>query len=334
MKKNIVLFLLTLIFGALLFYFVLDKVGTKEIWQAFLSFSPVGIFWILILTIIYTIFGIWRWQVIIKGMGSHFSLKDISGAWLAGFGLGYLTPIAVLGGEAVRSYIIKKKKNFPWKEGIVSIFIDKVFEGTTFFLITILGIIFFISKVMAVPLKIWVVLLILLFPIGGITFFYLRAYRSQSMVKFIQLPLKKFIQSKNVHQKVNGLLNSSEKIVFNFFEVKNKYTRQCILLSLIRGAISIIRSWFLVLFLGFKIGIISALSITAFTNISYLIPLPAALGSHEAIQAFVFPSLNLSSHSAIAFALILRAFDMLMAFCGVFVVLKLGTQWIKKKIIE
>ena len=217
MKKNIILFSLTLILSILLLYFILNKVGIKEILEVFSSLSLSSFLIILILTIVYTILGIWRWKVVIKGMGFDLPLKDVSWAWLAGFGVGYLFPILMLSGEAIRAYIVKKEKKLPWKEGIISIFIDKIFEGTVFFLIIILGVIFFIFKVALVPAKIWIFLLIMLFPIGAIIFFYSRAYKSKSIIKFIQLPLKKFIQSEDTHKKVNGILDSSEKIIFNFF---------------------------------------------------------------------------------------------------------------------
>jgi uncharacterized protein (TIRG00374 family) len=340
MKRNILLISLTFLIAGAILYFVFDEIGTKEIWEAFLSFSPWGIFWILILTVLFHLTAVWRWQAILKDKGYNLSSRILMPAWLAGFATAYFTPVAIMGDGALRGYVLKEKFSIPWKKGIISVLIDKVLDGTIFFLTIILGIIFFILETLTIPLKLWMIFLVILLPIGGISFFYFRAFKSQSMVKLVERPLKKFIHpnrkesSNEVQDQSSSEVFNWEKEIFNFFEPKNRNMWKAIIFSSFRGIVNWSRSWLLLWFLGIKVNGLTCLSIVAFTNLAYFFPLPAALGSHEALQAFSFSQLGLAVQSAIAFTLILRAFDILIGLIGIFVAFKFGAKWTIKKMID
>lgn len=327
MKRNLILILISFLIACALFYFVSDRVGAEEIWHAFFSFSPAGIFWILILTIIFILLGAWRWQLILKDRGDKFSLKDITSSLIAGFGISYFTPFAVLGGEAFRGYYLKKKFSFSWSKGIISIFIDKIFEMSVFFLIIILGILCFVFETLTLPSSVRIILLSLLFPIIILFIFYFKAFKKQSIVKLAERPIKKFTS-----KEMSDVILTHEKEIFNFFRSENKNMWYVVILSFARGIVNWIRSWMILYFLGMKVGGAVAFSVIAFTNLSYLFPLPAALGSHEALQAFSFFALGLTAEKAIAFTLVLRAFDILIAVIGIFIILRFSSKWIKDKI--
>jgi len=329
MKRNIALILISFLVSGIIFYFIFNKVGAEEIWHAFFSFSPAGIFWVLILTIIFILLGTWRWQLILRDRGDKFSLKDLVSPLVTGFGISYFTPFAFLGGEAFRGYYLKKKFSFSWARGIISIFIDKIFEISIFFLIIILGITFFIFETLTIPSSIRIILLVILFPIVGLLIFYFKAFKKQSIVRLVEKPLKKFTNGK-----ITDVVLAHEKEMFNFFNLENKNMWYVILLSFVRGVVNWLRSWAILYFLGLKVGGAVAFSVIAFTNLSYLFPLPAALGSHEALQAFSFFALGLMAEKAIAFTLILRAFDVFVAIAGLFIIFRFSAKWIKEKMID
>ena len=327
MKKKIALILISFLIAGIIFYFVFDRVGAEEIWQEFFSFSPAGIFWVLILTIIFILLGTWRWQLILRDRGDKFSLKDLMPPLITGFGISYFTPFAVLGGEAFRGYYLKKKFSFSWSKGIVSIFIDKIFEMSVFFLIIILGIIFFIFETLTISSSIRIILLVVLFPIIGLLIFYFKAFKKQSIAKLVEGPIKKF-----TNDNVADVVLTHEKEIFDFFKIGNKNMWYVISLSFVRGVVNWLRSWAILYFLGLKVGGAVAFSVVAFTNLSYLFPLPAALGSHEALQAFSFFALGLMAEKAIAFTLILRAFDIFVAVVGLFIIFRFSAKWIKDRL--
>ena len=57
-----------------------------------------------------------------------------------------------------------------------------------------------------------------------------------------------------------------------------------------------------------------------------MIPIPADLGVHEAVQVFAFDALGLGAGAAPAFAMIQRGAQLLMAFIGIFIFFKLGIE--------
>lgn len=328
MKRNIFFLFITFLIGGALLYFVFEKVGTKEIWRTFLSFSPGGIFWVFLFTILSIFLGAWRWKVILKDRGYTLSLQNLFSSWLAGFSIAYFTPVAVLGDEMLKVYILKQKFSVPLKKATISVFLeDSILDGSIFLLTIIVGIVLFILKTMFIPLRLWMILLILSFPIGGLIFFYFRAFKSESMIRIIEKPIRKFANEKIA----NGIANY-EREIFDFFKSKNKNMWNAVILSFLRGIVNLVRSWVLLWFLGMRIDIITAISIIAFTNLAYIFPLPAALGSHEILQAFSFSVLGLEPQSGVAFTLILRAFDVLTGLFGIFIVFRYGAKWIKEKI--
>ncbi|HOA47421.1 MAG TPA: lysylphosphatidylglycerol synthase transmembrane domain-containing protein [Candidatus Pacearchaeota archaeon] len=324
MKKRELLILLSFLIGGAIIYFVFQKIGVKEIWEAFLSFSPWGVFWVLILTVLYHLTAAWRLKVILEDKKYPISTKGVFSTWLASFALAYFTPIALMADGVLRAYILKEKYSVPWKENIISNFIDKLLDGTIFFLTIITGIIFFILHNLTIPIKLWMAILILLFPIGGITFFYYRAFKNQSMLKLIEKPIQKMFK------KLPERAFFWESELFDFFKSNNKNMWKAMVFNFVRGIINWSRCWVLLLFLGLPINWIESLIIVGFTNLAYVLPIPAAIGSHEAIQAFTFSKLGFQSHNAIAFTLILRAFDVLIGIVGIGIAFRFGTKRLRK----
>ena len=89
------------------------------------------------------------------------------------------------------------------------------------------------------------------------------------------------------------------------------------------------RAWLLILFLGKSIGALPVLSVLGFTYLAVMIPIPTALGSHEAIQTFAFNSLGLGASTATAFTMIIRVAELFIALAGVIILFRLGVILIK-----
>jgi len=327
MRKGVIYFLITIFISGILIYFVFKKIGIREIWEEFLSFPFLGIFLVSILTLFFVLIGIWRWKVILQYEKKNISSKDLIPLWMAGFAISYFTPFAIFGGEGAKIYYLKKNFFLPWKVGIISVFIDKIFEVSIFFLIIILGIIFFILKTLTFPSRFWSLFLIILFPVIALLLFYVRAFKKQSIIRLFEKPLKSFINEKATNE-----ISCYEEGIFDFFKTSNKNMWKVLLLSFLKGIVNWLRSWAILWFLGIRVNGMITLSVMAFTNLSYLFPLPAALGSHEALQVFSFSLLGLPGEKAIAFTMILRAFDVLVATLGVLMAFRLGTKWARGKI--
>jgi uncharacterized protein (TIRG00374 family) len=329
MKKKIVSIFIMLFIALLLFGFVLQRVGTREIWDTLLSFSRFGIFWVLFLLALSNIIGILRWQTILKDKGHHFKFKYLVSPWLIGVGVSYFTPFAFLGGESARGYVLKKEKEITWSKGMITILIDKILEGTTSFIIIFLGLSFFIVQALTIPARVWGLFSLLLFPIVIIIIFYIKAFRSESMAGIIAWPLKKFF-----NHKAKGIF-AAEQEVFSFFKLHNKNLKKAIALAVMRQIVDFLRFWAIIFFLGAHVNFFQAFSIISFIYIAYyIVPVPAALGVLELSQAFAFTQLGFTSELAIAFTLIVRSFDTVFSLGGFVFGFRFIGGWIKDKLFE
>ena len=95
-----------------------------------------------------------------------------------------------------------------------------------------------------------------------------------------------------------------------------------------------IRAWFLIIFLGKSIGALPVLSILGFSYLAVMIPIPTALGTHEAIQTFAFNSLGLGAHTATAFTMIIRGAELMVSLAGLVVLFRLGIVLVKNNLFK
>lgn len=330
MKKKNFFVILMMILSGILFYFVYKKIGTKEIWSSLLSFSPKGIVIILTMMLLSQAVGILRWRMILQDRAKKVKFRHLINPWLVGFGLTFFAPFAFVGAETMRAYNLKhKEKDITWKKSMTSVLIDKVFEGTTSFLLIFLGIISLIIYSLTIPSKIWLFFLFLLIPIGAIIFFYVKAFKSQSMAKIFEKPLKKLLNHrvKNVFE--------VEKEIFDFFEIHNKNMRKAAALALLRQLIDFFACWAILFFMGINLSVFQAISVIGFVYLSYyVVPVPVALGVLELIEALTFSQIGLSPQVGVAFALLYRSFFFLFALLGVSLSFKSIMRLFKKTLLE
>lgn len=320
--KKVLLFLISLLIGIGLFVWILKMVGWQEIKNTFLVFTGWQGMVILGLTILMALVGTWKWKEILKGGGTDISFKELLRPYLAGFSIMFLAPIIVFGGEVLRAYILKNKNSIPWSKGMASVIIDRILEWTANLTVIFFGGLFFFLIIGFPPIKLGIVFggLFLLF-LTVITLFYFKSAKRESMLSF-------FIKN-NQNQPLE-----IEKEIFKFFKIKNKAMWKGFELSFLRAAIMYLRVWLLIIFLGKSIGALPALSVLSFTYLAVMIPIPTALGSHEAIQTFSFNSLGLGASTATAFTMIIRGAELIIALFGVIILFRLGITLLKNTMFK
>jgi len=315
--KKFLLFLLSLFIGLVLFIWIGKSVGWQEIKGAILSFSGQQGIIILALTIIIALLGNWKWKEILKSGGVKISFKSLLSPFLAGYAVMFLAPILLWGGEIFRSYVLKQRNMVPWPKGMASVVIDRILEWTANLLVIFIGTILFFLKIGLPPIKLMVVFGIALFILtAGIIFFYFKSIKKESMVRFF----------------IGGNKNTPfgvEKEIFNFFKIKKIEMWKVFGITLLRTAVMYLRAWVLIIFLGKKIGFVTAVAILGFTYLAVLIPIPTSLGSHEVIQIFAFDSLGLGVSTATAFTMIIRGAELIIALTGVVILFRLGLILLK-----
>jgi len=317
--KKFLLILFSLLIGVGLFVWIGKTVGWQEIKNAFLVFTGWQGLVIFGLTLLMMLIGSWKWMEILKGENIKISFRELFRPYLAGFAVMFLVPILLLAGEIFRGYILKTKNFVPWSKGIASVFIDRITEWTANLLVIFFGVLFFLYTIGLPPRNLGIIFggAFLFFTLG-ISFFYFKTIKRESVAKLIlrSLGLEKLNQ-------VNSILDI-EKEIFNFFKLKKIAMWRAFSLSFLRALAMYFRTWFLIIFLGKSISTLPALSILGFTYLAAMIPIPTALGSHEAIQTFAFSSLGLGEGTATAFTMIIRGAELIVALIGVIILYRLG----------
>jgi len=327
--KKFFLFFFSFFVGIFLLIWVIKIVGWEEIKAVFLTFSGWKGMVILALTALAALIAIWRWKVILRSQGYDLPVTQLAWPYLAGYSVIFLFPMLVFGGELFKSYVLKEKNSVPFEKGIATVILDRILEFTTYLVIIFLGFCFFLLKIGLPPKNLVIILgIFFLFLGGGTILFYFKGLKKESIIKFF---LKFF--NRQLKPKRNTLLEI-EKEIFKFLDPKKKAMWQVFGLSFLREAVHFTRCWVLILFLGKSISFLPALSILGFSYLAIMIPIPAALGSHEAIQTFAFGAFGLGKGAGLAFAMIIRGAEVIIVLIGIIFLSRLGIGLAQKTLFR
>ena len=317
--KKFLLFLFSFLFGMGLFILILKAVGWQETKNALSMFRGWQGIAILLLTLLMLLINTLKWQEILKGEKVKISFFNLSRPYLAAFSVMYLAPIFFWAGEFFRAYILKEKYSIDFPKGIASVVIDRISEWTVNLAVIMFGISFFLLMVGLPPRNLVLIFGGIIFLlIIGVFFFYFKISKRESMVKlFLKLFWPK---AKNYP---DGILEA-EKEIFDFFRYSPAAVLKTFSLSFAKVTAAYFRAWLLILFLGKGISGLSVLAVLGFSYLALMIPIPAALGSHEALQIFAFNSLDFSVSAATAFTMIVRGAELLTALAGLIILFRLG----------
>jgi len=322
--KNFFLFLISLLIGIWLFIWIGRVVGWQEIKSAFLVFTGWKGIVIFLLTLLIMIMRNWTWQEVLKVKSVEVSFFELFKIYLAGFSLRVLAPIFTLSDEIFQTLSLKKKSSISWSRGASSVIIERILEWTVNLIIIFFGIIFFFYKSSLPPRNLAIIFGgIFLFIFIGIFFFYFKTFKRESLAK---------IFFKIFNHRIDSQPLEIEREIFDFFKPKKMWKGFAI--SFFRAVIMYLRTWFLIFFLGGKISALYALSILGFTCLAIIIPIPTALGSHEAIQTFAFESLNLRASTAAVFTTIIRGAELIIALAGIIILYRSGVSLFKNTLIN
>ncbi len=328
--KTALKFIITLVLGIFLFSYVLEKAGIDTISEAAGLFLGLEGLFLLLLTALIVLVGAVRWRNILRSEGEEVSLSKVIRYLIKGFTVDFLTPFSLFGGEALRIFLMKKEVGL--KKSASSSIIDKIMDVTTHFIFLLFGLVLFFFYTLSFHAVVIY---------GGITifilsvvlfFFYFRAFRKESILRYI---FKIFGKSFASTENGKAVLDIERRILF-FFSSKKKDLFQGIALSFLRHFLFLSRTFILIFFLigTFEPG--GAVVAYSLTILSMLLPIPAALGGMEAISAVGFSALGLGFGSGTSYAIAIRTADLFVCFLGVFFLfrlslLSLAERWFIKK---
>lgn len=327
--KKFLLFLFSLLIGITLFVWIVNHVGWKEIQLAFKHFSLQAGLFILFLTILSALIRSLRWKTILNSQQCKIPFLKVFEYYLSGLAISFFFPMVIFGGEIFRGYDLKEKYSIPWSKSIASVLIDRILEITIYAVTAIFGITFFIFKTTFAPAKVCLIIFLGTFLfLVLISIFYFKIFKKESIVLAL---LKKFnLKNSNGAETIIDV----EKEIFRYFRPNKEAMWGGFGLSLLYELMLLGRAALLLLFLGKEIGIFLVVSVAAFSSLAMIVPIPAALGSHEAIQSFVFNSLGLGVNTAMAFVFIIRGAELIVALFGAAFFFKIGVQILESVIFK
>ena len=330
--KQQLLVIFSFILGLAIFLWLGKIIGWEEIGDAFSNFNAWQGLAIIVLTFLITFIGNLRWKEILSDAKIEVSFWDLFKIYLGGYAMMYLLPILVWGGEAFRIYGLAKEKKVPWQKTFSSVVIERILEWTVNIIVIVLGTISFIlyrykTRIPSVEMT-TIFGLAFIFFVFIIGYFYVKALGKKSIIRGI---LKRFFK-KEVGD--NHSLIIAENEIFNFFQLNNVSFGKGFILSLLRALAMQLRAWLLIMFLGASIGFWPSLSVLSFSYISSLIPIPASLGSHEAVQIFAFAAMGLQASMATAFTMIIRAAEIVVSTLGLVFIVRTGFSLVGSKFIS
>ena len=318
MKRTIV-FLTFLFLGIVLFSLVLRFAGRKAIEMTLLLFAGPGGIIILLFTALMILLGTVRWREILKTLGYDIPYRDLWRADFSYFAINFFAPQLFIGGEAFQSYLLSKRFGVRPEKAIASAVIERILEFTWSAVVIVVGSVFLISAIGFPPQSLFIFLgAAFVFLAVLLAAFYFKSFRRQSIVKMF---IKKTSRKNHVLE--------VEEDVFRFFQLRSGRLWRGVFVTALKGAVNLIRILAVIFFLGKSVGLTSAVSMLGALYLALLFPIPAALGSHDALQAFVFGVLGLGRETGAALALIIRGAEFSVALVGLIFLVRTGLYLIK-----
>ena len=291
-------------------------------WEPLEAFSLFNALVIVLLTGAFLLVGVLRWQLVLRGQGCSIPFSSVWRPYLAGFSLSFFVPIIPFASEFFRASALGDLHKIEFDKGMASVLIDRILEVTSNLFVVIMGGVLFLFAERGIPYSIKTLGIICFVGIWFlvVSLLYIRIFQKRSVIRM-------FWRGK-------GSMHDVEREVFLFFYLKNRFFWQGLFFSFVKSAIGLARVWALIFFLGKGFAWIAGVTILGFYYLAVLVPIPAALGSHEALQAVGFGIFGLGAGTGAAFALVVRAVEILFASLGLALFFHLGLRFMKKMIFR
>ncbi|MBU3965532.1 flippase-like domain-containing protein [Patescibacteria group bacterium] len=336
--NRFVFFSVSLLVGFLLFAAAIENIGAAKIIETILAFKLWQFVLLLALNGISFLFSAFRWKIILNAIGEFPPFKKILAARMVGNSVNYLTPSGLAGSEFFKAIVLSRESNVSAGRAFTSIVVDGAIYLPTILLFVIVGIFSIVSYNVAptrgmVLSELAIVFLILIFYL-----FYAKMIKPRKNLKekgfftfFIGLLRLNRISAIN---KLEGKIFKMETEVRDIFSRQRSVLLYSFLITLAEFGFLFLSYWLTVWFLGFTLGLKMFFSIIAILYLSYLLPLPGALGGMELGQSFAFAFLGLGGAAGIAFTLITRIVSLIYVAIGIAYLSYFEAKIISQKILE
>lgn len=307
-------------FVAAIFSFDIEKVIS--------NFEKISVFKFIVYFLIANItfiIGVWRWSVILKAYSISANFSKVYLWRLAGWTGNYVTPSVFIGGEPIRAMFICKESGSEFKPALANVVADSFLNIFTEIILTCLAGFFAILH-FGRFLKFEESLIISVILIS-LTLYFL--YWRISRGKFIIYPTLKFFKINSWKPKFTAEIKEFEELFIDFFKNKKIALKKGFLLSILMYLSSLVEFWVLAFFMGVNLSFWQIILLKIFIVLGYILPIPAGLGSAEISLAKFFEIFGYGPSIGVAYNLLIRLKDSLLAIFGLIVLSTYGIGFLK-----
>lgn len=320
--------LASLLLGLGLLGFFLYTAGLARVWAEVRRLGPWG-GGLLFLDVAAMVFGWgWGWKVVLNAYDLHPSWRLIGRAILAGYALSYLTPSMYFGGEPLRIYLVSRALSASSSQVTATVVVAKMIEGTTLLLLVLVGSVNLLAGGLLArsqELALLLTNLALLAGIGVVTWgFVRRRFWASRTCAWLgrHLPWGRARLAR-----LHGWLQEAEWTVHQAFVEHTTAMVKALGIALLTNLTLYVRPWIFFHFAdgpSFSFKDLSLIFALFFFLSTFLWLTPGGVGIAEGGLVGIFQLLNVPAAGALAYALTLKAMELVFIAAGVGLLIQLG----------
>lgn len=307
MEKKKTFFIITLIIGILISYFIYSNVNLFSFLQYLLMVLSFKLIPYIFVTFLIHVLLAYKWGLILRTTRYKVPLHKLFLYRLIGQAISYITPSAHIGGEPIRA-ILLKRHNIELSKGFSSVIIDKSIEITFYIFFGIIGIIILIFNY-SLPSKSIIIVYSLVI---ALIFFLVFYYRMSKGLGFIT-PIFRIIKIRYAYEEK---IREFERNVSDFFKFHKKVLYKVLIISYLWWILMFLEYAILLNLLHIHINFINVFLVIIGVNVAYMVPLPAGLGVLEAFQIAIFKFIKLNAAYALVASIVIRLKDLFWTIIG------------------
>lgn len=320
MNRWLTRLLILLILGGLL-YWALRNAPLAQILSLLRQLTASQLAWLLALNSIIFALITARWWLILRADSPRVPFLPLVGYRLAAFGLSYFTPGPQVGGEPLQVLYLQKNYGLTFARATSAVIMDKLLEFLANFLFLGLGALSVVQSGMlavssaAFHPALLPLLALLLWPLVHIVLLYNRRHPLSMLVRplYNHLPLRARLSQ------TLRLLIVSEHLAGLFCRRHLGYLFLSLAASLLVWVGMAYEYVYMLSCLRADLNFSQALASLTVVRLSFLMPMPAGLGTLEASQVLAVTAFGLPAALGISLSLLMRARDLLIGGLGLLI---------------
>ena len=304
-----------------LFIVIFIKIGPMNIWQNLkkLTWGEFGV--LIVMRFLYWLLRTMNWRLVFIKLESELPFWHLFWTRLAGHAVGYLTPSAKIGGEAVRVLMVDMVDK---KKVLASVTVDKTIEFLSTILLVVIGVVLAITKI-AMPDTQKIVFVLLVILVCSLSLFVFNKQRKSFFIWLIDSLKRVKIKFKFLEARRDKIKETDAHIA-EFYSCHKKTFFYVFALYVFFVLFWTFEIYLTFLFIGAEhVTYLDCFLIVTLGTFSFIIPaIPAAIGIYEMTYISLVTLMGIGIEFGMAMILMRRVLGLFLAGVGLIPILKKG----------